>query len=180
MVDGLTSIRRDFGDFFLLWPCCAAQAQFYKVYGYGTRHDGEVELSYWTTGVASSDHESDFFAEGVGREGLFAHAFEVAYGFSDRISVGAYVDFLDPRFESFRYARTRFVGRYRLFDKGEKPVDVALYFEYYLPDHDLLEDEKIEKKIIIEKDLGPVRIDRWRGGSGSCYVDYRIDGSLGR
>jgi len=37
-----------FGLLFL-WIAGEASAQFYKVYGWGTRKQGEAELGYWTS-----------------------------------------------------------------------------------------------------------------------------------
>jgi len=50
------------------------------------------------------------------------------------------------------------MARYRLYDKGARPVDIALYAEYKLPPKGYKQyykdSEEIEAKVIIEKDFG--------------------------
>jgi len=62
--------------FLFLWIAGSVSAQFYKVYGYGTRKQGEAELVYWISYIASSDLFYKFFDKAVNREGLLAHSFE--------------------------------------------------------------------------------------------------------
>lgn len=140
------------------WPLGASAGEFYKVYPYGTLEAGAVELVYFTTYVASSENEATIFEKLQEREGLVAHSFEVEYGLSHKFTVGAYVDLIDPVDGSLEYAKTKVVGRYRLFEKGSRPVDLALYAEYAWPDADYKDSETFEFKVIVEKDLGPVRV----------------------
>ena len=129
-------------------------SQFYKVYEYITPDAGEIELVYWTTYVASSDQDYSFFNETMSREGLFAHSFEVEYGLSNNLTVAAYVDYEHPADGDFRKTRTKAVlARYRMYEKGSRPVDIALYLEYILPRKGYKDSEEIEFKTILEKDF---------------------------
>ena len=52
----------------LCWITGEASAQFYKVYGWSTPKQGEVELVYWTSFIASSDLSYEFFDKTVHRD----------------------------------------------------------------------------------------------------------------
>lgn len=128
-----------------LWIAGEASAQFYKVYGYGTRKQGEAELVYWTSYIASSDLSYKFFDKTVSRKGLLAHGLEVEYGITDRFTVAAYFDFEDPADAPFRYIRTRAVFfRYRFLEKGARFLDPAIYLEYYIPTKEYKDYEELE------------------------------------
>jgi hypothetical protein len=136
----------------------SVQSTLFKVYGYDTLKQGEVELSYWSAYVASSGNVL-LWKEGerVQREGLFAHTLEVEYGVTDRWTVSAYGDFEDPRGKGLDYVGIRgVISRYRLFDRGERPLDAAIYLEYLVPDHRFDSGDELEAKLILEKNLYPV------------------------
>ncbi len=132
--------------------------QFFRVYEYKTADAGAVEFSYWTTYVGDSDRDLDYFGETLPREKLWAHSFEVEYGLSHRLTVGYYADCLDPQNGSFEYVRSKLLARYRLFEKYQRPVDLALYGEYIIPDKEYDDAEKFEFRLIVEKDIGPIRL----------------------
>lgn len=141
-------------------PLTIAYSQFYKVYGYNTLDAGEIELVYWNSYVASSDHEMSFFNNSVKQEGLMAHSFEVEYGLSHSWTVAAYFDFLDPADEKMKYIRTKaLMSHYSFFDKGSRPIDLALYAEYIVPQKGYKNSEELEIKLILEKDIGSWTID---------------------
>ena len=145
----------------VLATMCAAgpvRAQFFKVYEYKTADAGAVEFSHWMTYVSSSDKQMSYFGTEVDREDLWAHSFELEYGLSHKLTVGYYVDCLDPEDGNFKYARSKLLARYRLFEKYERPVDIALYGEYIIPDDEYSDAEKFEFRIVLEKDLGPWRL----------------------
>ncbi len=139
--------------------CPRGQAQFYKVYPYKTADAGALEVSYWTTLVPSSDGELEYFGETVSREDLWAHSVELEYGLSHKFTVGYYADFLHPDDGDFEYIESKLLARYRLFEKHERPVDLALYGEYIIPDRGYRDAERLEFRLIIEKDIGPFRVD---------------------
>ena len=149
--------------YFILWTSLffglllgnSTYGQFYKVYGYGTLEAGEMELVYWNSYTASSDHKMGFFDAQVDRQGLLAHSFEIEYGLSHRFTVAAYFDFLDPSGTGMKYIQTKaLMSHYRFYEKGSRPLDLALYIEYIFPRKSYKDSEELETKIILEKDIG--------------------------
>jgi len=135
-------------------PLDSTFGQFYKVYGYKTLDAGEIELVYWNSYVLSSDHQMNFFNNSVKQEGLMAHSFEAEYGLSHSWTVAAYFDFLDPVDEGMKYIRTKaLMSHYSFFDKGSRPIDLALYVEYIVPKKGYKNSEELEIKLILEKDI---------------------------
>ncbi|MBN2129187.1 MAG: hypothetical protein JW741_06805 [Sedimentisphaerales bacterium] len=146
------------GAFAAAFLAAPGRAQFFKVYEYKTADAGAIEFSHWMTYVSSSDEQMSFFGRDVDREDLWAHSFELEYGLSHKFTVGYYVDCLDPEDGNFRYTQSKLLARYRLFQKYELPVDIALYGEYIIPDDDYRDSEKFEFRTVIEKDIGPWRL----------------------
>ena len=64
----------------------------FKLYGYSTRKQGEVEIVYFNNYYAKSDLMQEFFGGQVPREGHFSHSLEIEYGFTKRWTVSAYLD----------------------------------------------------------------------------------------
>ena len=142
----------------LLLFTISVKAQFYQVYGYQTLDPSEKEIVYWTTFIPSSDHNYSFFGNDVSRKNLFAHSIEFEYGLSPNYTVAFYMDFEQPAGESIKWIRTKAVMmHYSLFEKGQLPVDLALYAEYKLPRKDYKVSEELEFKLIMEKDIGSHR-----------------------
>ena len=139
----------------------SAQAQFFfKVYPYKTADAGALEVSYWSTFIPSSSGEIEFHnGEQYSRDDLWAHSVELEYGLSHKFTIGYYADFLHPESDSLQYLQSKLLARYRLFEKNELPVDLALYGEYVIPDRDYSDAERFEFRFIIEKDFGPWRLD---------------------
>lgn len=136
-----------------------AEAQFFKVYPWETPPRGWAEPALWTTWVASSDAPYTSFGGSGSREGLVAHSVEMEYGVSDRLAVAAYVDFENaPDGGAFRYTRSRLEARYRLFDKYQMLFDPALYVEYYFPRESFGEPDELEVRLILQRDLGDLRL----------------------
>lgn len=140
-----------------------SEARHFKVYGYKTPDQGDVELVYWVDFIADSDNQMPYFGKTIDREDLWAHTIEIEYGVTDRWTIAGYADFEDPTGEDFEYIQARaVVSRYRLWEKGERFFDTAFYIEYYLPDPDYQDDgttgrvpkEKLETRIILEKEMG--------------------------
>ncbi len=145
----------------MLFTSSIAQARTFKVYGWSTPKENEFELVYWTDYVAKSEQNMNFFGEVVEREGLRADTFEVEYGVTDRFTIAGYVDFEQPRGENMEYIQSRVVAlRYRFGEKGVGLFNTAVYLEYYLPNQDYQskKKEKIETRIILEKNLGNFNI----------------------
>lgn len=155
-----------------------AQSRDFKVYPYNTLSEGEVEVVYWWDYFVRSDKDYDYFRETLDKEGLQRHTFEIEYGITDRWTVAAYADFEKPKGGDFEYVQARaVVARYRFFEQGERFLDGAIYIEYYLPYKKYRDSEKIETRVILEKDLGPVAIilnpifDKKISGKTVCLGD---------
>ncbi|MEW6683882.1 MAG: hypothetical protein AB1451_13340 [Nitrospirota bacterium] len=139
-----------------------AEARGFKVYGYATPSQGDVELVYWFDHVLQSSASYEFAGRPpttVDKEGLSRHSVELEYGVTDRWTIAAYADFEDAPNESFEYVQFRtVVSRYRLFEAGERLWDTALYFEYYMPNTAYDQPEKLETRLIFEKTFAPVNV----------------------
>jgi hypothetical protein len=146
--------------FILLVSVQGLNAQFYKVYGYQPAEAGEIEFSLWNSYLPSSDISYDFFGKELSRQGLLAHSLELEYGLSNKFGVALYADFEDPKGGSLKFVRTKAImAHYAFFDKGSRPVDIAIYLEYIINKKDYEESEELELRLILEKDIGPFRID---------------------
>jgi len=136
-----------------------AYALDFKVYPYTTPSEGEVELAYWWTYVVQSDNSHDYFGQVLDQQGLQMHSLEIEYGMTDNWTVAAYADFEKPKEGDFKYVRARAVAaRYRFFEQGERFIDTAIEVEYYLPYKKYSDAEKIETRVILEKDIGQISI----------------------
>ena len=136
-----------------------AQARDFKVYPYKTPSEGEVELVYWWDYFIKSDQTYDYFGDVLNKEGLQRHSLEIEYGLTDHWTVSAYADFEKPKDGDFKYVQARaVVTRYRFFEQGERFLDGAIYVEYYLPYQRYRDGEKVETRVILQKDLGPVSV----------------------
>jgi hypothetical protein len=138
----------------------ALQAQFYRVYGYQPAEAGEIEFVLWNSYIPSSDISYSFFGREVEKQGLIAHSLELEYGLSNKWGIAAYLDFEDPKDGSLRYVRTKAImAHYAFFEKGSRPLDIAVYLEYVINNKDYKDSEELEMRLILEKDLGAFRID---------------------
>ena len=136
------------------------RAQFYKVYGYQPAEAGEIEFSLWNSYIPSSDAPYAFFGEDLSRDGLLAHSLELEYGLSNRFGIAAYVDFEDPKGGGLKYVRAKAImAHYAFFEKGSRPVDIAIYLEYIINKKDYKDYEELEMRLILEKDVGAFIID---------------------
>lgn len=138
-----------------------AEARGFKVYGYATPSQGDVELVYWFDHVLQSSATYDFAGRPttipVDKEGLSRHSIELEYGVTDRWTIAGYLDVENHPDASFEYVQFRtVVSRYRLFEAGERLFDTALYFEYYVPNTAYGRSEKLETRLIFEKVFAPI------------------------
>ena len=158
---------------------------FFEVQQYDQPFAGWLEPTLWTTYIGSSDRRYERFGEDLSRHGMWAHSLELEYGLTDRLTLGSYFDFVDPRGDSFRFAQARLLARYRFANRQELFVNPAIYFEYYLPNR-AYGDQELEARFIADKDIGDFRVvvnptlaltttgdDRWHapsiGLSGGVY-----------
>ena len=137
-----------------------SQARDFKVYGYATPHEGEVELVYWVDYFVKGNGDYTYLdGKIVDKDGLWRHTVEIEYGVTDRWTLAYYADFEQPSGEDFKYVQSRAVFlRYRLFEPAQRFLDPAIYLEYYLPVHSYRENEHLESRIILEKNVGPVQV----------------------
>lgn len=143
----------------LLGLALPAQALDFKVYPYSTPSEDEVELAYWWTYTVKSDNSYAYFGKTLGKQGLQQHSLEIEYGMTDHWTIAGYADFEKPKDGEFKYVRARAVmSRYRFFEQGERFIDGAIEVEYYLPYKKYSDAEKIETRVILEKDIEQVSI----------------------
>jgi hypothetical protein len=138
----------------------ALHAQFYKVYDYQPTEAGEIEAAMWNSFIISSDVDYNYFGQTLSRQSLFAHSLELEYGLSNKWGIAAYFDFEDPKGGGFRHVRTKaLMAHYAFFEKGSRPVDIAIYLEYIFHSRSYKDYEELEVRLILEKDVGAFRID---------------------
>lgn len=127
----------------------------FKIYGYETLEQGEIEIVYFNNYFAKTDLMQTYFDKVIDKEGHLSHSLELEYGFTDRWTVAAYLDFEQPKGEEIEYTQLRGVFlRYKFFERGDYFMDPALYIEYYLPRKEYKNEEEIEIKLILEKQWG--------------------------
>jgi len=130
-------------------------AQLYKVYGYATAEAKEKEIVYWLSAIPSSNQTYSFFGEDVSRDNLMAHSLELEYGISNHWTLGMYLDFEQPAGQPLRWIKTKaLMAHYRFYEKGERPIDLAMYLEYIMPKKEYKNAEELEFKVILEIDYG--------------------------
>ncbi|MBI3810587.1 MAG: hypothetical protein HY283_00030 [Nitrospirae bacterium] len=136
-----------------------AQALDFKVYPYNTPNEDEVELAYWWTDFVQSDKRYNYFGKVLDKQGLQQQSLEIEYGMTDRWTIAGYADFEKPKDGDFKYVQARAVmSRYRFFEQGERFLDGAVEIEYYLPYKKYSNGEKVETRVIIEKDIRQISI----------------------
>jgi hypothetical protein len=85
---------------------------------------------------------------------------ELEYGLSNRWGIALYADFEDPKGGSFKHVKTKaLMAHYAFFEKGSRPLDLAIYLEYIFPNKNYKDYEEFEMRLILEKDVGLFRID---------------------
>ncbi|HEY0253489.1 MAG TPA: hypothetical protein VGC41_18270, partial [Kofleriaceae bacterium] len=107
----------------LVWPAVAAAEPraFTKTYEYATLPEGESEVALW--------HEIDRDAwESSSRQEL-TERLQVSYGVLDHLEASLFAEFAQTTDQPFRFDDLRMQLRYRLADRGEWPVDVAIHVE---------------------------------------------------
>jgi hypothetical protein len=146
--------------FISLFSLQALHAQLYKVYGYQPAEAGELEFVLWNSYIPSSNLSYNFFGKTLDRKGLLAHSLELEYGLSNKFGIAAYLDFEDPKGGSLKQVRTKAImAHYAFFEKGSRPLDIAIYLEYIINNKAYKDYEELEIRLILEKDIGNFRID---------------------
>ena len=125
----------------------ADRRSFTRAYEYATQPAGNLELEIWNDLIIPKDS----FAGTVAKPRI-----ELEVGLTDHWDLALYHVFesrLEDGKSSFALDSWRLESRYRLFEKGELPVDVMLYLELERP-ADFRAPAELEEKLIIGKDLG--------------------------
>ena len=125
----------------------ADRRSFTRAYEYATQPAGNLELEIWNDLTIPKDS----FAGTVAQPRI-----ELEVGLTDHWDIALYHVFeskLEDGKSSFTFDSWRLESRYRLFEKGELPVDLMLYLELERPT-DFSAPAELEEKIIIGKDLG--------------------------
>ncbi|MHB8482843.1 MAG: hypothetical protein ACYDBV_08970 [Nitrospiria bacterium] len=142
---------------FLIFPLTCYATREFKVYPAQTAVEGELEVSYWNNFTFSNPQPYDFNGNFISKTGLMEHTLELEYGITERLTVEGYLDFEQPKGESFQYVQTRAVlARYHLFTEDEKFFNTSFYIEYGLPQERYNPSEGIDFRVMLEKS-----IQRW-------------------
>ncbi len=113
---------------------------FLDTYGYDTLKKNHSEMEIHTDLNDPDDGDRYWYNQT-----------EVEYGWTDRYTMGIYGVFIDGK----GFSALKIENRYRLAEKGQWPVDTALYFE--IKDaNDHKDQDEFEAKVILEKN-----IDKW-------------------
>lgn len=110
---------------------------FLDTYGYDTLSQGKYELELWTD-LRDPDKADRYWV----------YQTEVEYGVTDHYSLGVYGVFVDGQ----GFSAAKIENRYRFAEKGQWPVDTAVYLEFKDANGRKDEDE-IEGKLIFSKDI---------------------------
>lgn len=128
----------------------------FEVYPYQTEGKGVVELESLNSFVPNGhNHGGGTSAGDFPSQDMYRTAFELTYGFTDRVEGAAYLNLAHPNAESFQYAGSKFRVRGSLFEQGELPVDLGWYAELEWHRTPQFDDNQLELELkpIIEKDI---------------------------
>lgn len=84
------------------------------------------------------------------------HQFEFEYGVTDRWLTAIYGDFRQRPNQGFAYQGAKWENIYQLFEQGERWLDAGLYFEYIAPQSSLKKPDRLEFKLLLEKEYGRI------------------------
>ena len=125
----------------------ADRRSFTRAYEYATQPEGNLEIEIWNDLTIPKES----FAGTVAQP-----KFEIEVGITDHWDLALYHAFesqIEEGRSTFRFDAWKLETRYRLFEKGELPVDLMLYLELERP-ADFRAPAEVEEKLIIGKDLG--------------------------
>jgi len=149
----------------LIFCCCTlikqqafAQELFYQVYQFETPYQGHINLKSYDTYFAKSDESYEHFGKNIQDRHLYAHSFEAEFGVLDHLEIDAYADFEKPANGNFKFIQTHFSALYRIGERFDNFVNIALYGEYYIPQKSYSTSQEAELRLILDKDFGDFRI----------------------
>jgi len=135
-----------------------AQETFYRVYQFETPLQGHLQLNLWDTHIGKSDLDYGNFNKTISREGLFGHAFEAEVGITDHFSLSFYGNFEAPKGSPLQFSETRLEGVYRIGERFDHFINLALYAEYYYPSQSFSKSQEAEVRLIMDKDVEDFRL----------------------
>lgn len=135
-----------------------SQEYFYRIYQFETPYQGHLGFNLFNTYVPASNQSFQHFDKNIPDKNLTAHSIEAEYGLTDHMEVDAYADFESPANDHLRYIRSHFSALYRIGERFDHFVNVALYAEYYFPKASYGAGQEAEFRLILDKDLGDFRL----------------------
>lgn len=135
-----------------------AQPRLTRVNSYETPGRHQFELTLRNAGVVDSSGTFRFFGTPRPTQNAWIHALEVEYGATSHLALAAYLVTANAEGGGFQFTEVRLEARYRFVQKQAWPVDLALYAEYVFARPQNGNDE-LELRLILEKDLGDIRLD---------------------
>lgn len=134
-----------------------AQEYFYKTYQFETPYQGHVQMTLWNTYISNSKQSYEHFGKDIPDNHLFAHSLEAEIGVTDHLEIDAYADFDNPRAGNFKYMRSHFSALYRIGERFDHFINVAVYGEYYFPQRAYSNSQEAELRLILDKDIEDFR-----------------------
>lgn len=126
-------------------PAHADRRYYVRSYQYVTQDPGALEVEWYL------ELDDKRFEDSTGDK--WTHQLELEYGILDRWDASLYAVFRQPAGAGLSFDQVKLRTRYRLFERGDLPVDVLLYLEYKLPT-DLRKGSVFEEKIVLARDVG--------------------------
>ena len=138
----------------LLIPLTASADRriFGKTYPYMTLPKGGFEVEHYLDADVRRVDDPDTWLIENGFRPSWTMQVEFEYGITDRLDFGFYTVFRQNAYDDFEFRGVKLRSRYRLFDEGELPVDIALYGEVVYYGHEV----KLEEIIILARKFGSV------------------------
>ncbi len=138
---------------FLALALVAHPRPFPFTYIYPTMPEGGLELEQYVdiVPVRITEEKPDGTLEGPIRP-RFALQTELELGITDKLELGFYLVANQSGEGSFVFDGLKQRLKYRLFEQGEMPLDIALYGEIA----EKIDELELEEKIILSRRFGPV------------------------
>ena len=143
-------------------PAAAHMRDYIFNQGYHTPRKGEFEVELY----------NDFKMPDAGEDGTFnsQHQIELEYGITNRLQLAYYEVFTWNRANDWQRDAFKVETKYRFFESGELPVDIALYGEYKNPNGSRdARGDALEGKLILSRDFG-----KWNV-IGNLIVERKIN-----
>ncbi len=131
-------------------PCAWAHREDFldETLVYVTLEKGELEPEYWL------DTGSKREADSTHHDGFFRHSVAVEYGVTDHWMLDARGSIRDARHEGITFESGRLETRYRFFEEGDKPIDIAVSAEANTErDAEGRQQPALEPRLILSKDF---------------------------